>query len=256
MEDYRFLNEFDLKRLREFRKTIVADNSDIKKIELLDKIDRDILRKDDIVSRRVDFSSGRMLYYRPENESKCLELLDKIYIVEIPFLWCSFSNRVNRILSFSGEFEDLYKQKQGFASLMILEKFFSNEEHIYAYEDVYNTYMYIKNYIYYCFTQKNIVEFADVFKDYAFKKKLVVKQFPIIADYLYNMKAGTNLRLSVSPYSLCSRDQLSQIPSNYYFSESYKKLAETIAFGTTVEKLQNQDYVDCKRLLYLPKSIN
>lgn len=219
-----------------------------------------------------NFYSSRMPYYNFDLEKKCNNMLKQIGINELFFFKKSLNDKWNnkggKLQIYNStllEIEEKYHIDKNYLTSSINGIFFNNKYNdmipleifnevfdtpFYAeyYENIYNTFNYIKNSIYRNLTEdkgSNISK-DSLLRDYVQKQSIAYNDLKYIADYLNSINHDGILRSSVSDELL---KNCSSINSN---SMSKSVLAEAIAFGTTLEKLESKNYEDSKRLLYLP----
>jgi len=135
-------------------------------------------------------------------------------------------------------------------SLIKIEDFFENEDYIYGYEFVYNTYNYIKNYVCQILLSNEGATKEDIIASWEEKQIIVEKNIVDIAKYLLKIRSKVNGKISVCNSALKKTVQ----KKGTKFSATQKQLIEAVAFGTTLEKLEVGNYEDSKRLIYLPSS--
>ena len=68
-------------------------------------------------------------------------------------------------------------------------------------------------------------------------------------SYLCEIRNGTNLRLCIANAGLSKTAN----KTGEQFNVQQSLFIDALAFGTTLEKIENGDYEDYKKLLYLPK---
>lgn len=131
-----------------------------------------------------------------------------------------------------------------------LDEFFKDEQNVIDCEGTYNSYMYIKEYIYHLISLNKDANIDDLFKENADKKKIIRESFKDICEYLYNLRESVpNSRLSAF------NNKISYAGKNDRdaFTEQQLLFMDMLAFGTTLEQLEKRDYKDYGRLVYVPK---
>lgn len=247
-----FLDNLSLSELEGLRNYLNTEEESVKK--MLEEIDRKIIFKKNIELGLMDFSSDRMPNYRYENEGRCLELLNEIKLSELSFLEAAMTRDAKGVntmsfLPISRIDKDLKREN---CTLMSLDTFFKNDDYIDCHEGVYNTFNYIKNYIYYLLMNNSSLDRDAVFADYDEKYIMVCEQIADIASYLYEMrKSSEKLKLSIGNAGLHSTTKRKDISKP--LSCFQRRFVDAIAFGTSYEKLEKRDYEDCKRLLFVEK---
>lgn len=150
--------------------------------------------------------------------------------------------------------ESILREKEELASnIAYLETFFQEKENILNYEGAYNTFNYIKKYLYECIKEEksDTENKVLVFQDFTKKKEIVEKDFTTIAKELLNTrKSITNAKLAVFNRGLSQAAK----KTDSIFTPPQKCFIEAIAFGSTLEKLQNKDYSQAKKLIYTPQT--
>lgn len=183
--------------------------------------------------------------YREENEEKYLEIIKNIKINSLPFLCNSLNDRtVNIFPIWRFMTEDNY-------SLFYLEIFYKEPYNTYHREGGFNTYNYIKDYIYGLLLSNSNLSAEDVFYQYDEKMKLVSYNIAEVAAYLYEyMKNVDGIKFSVGRQGLANTAR--RINRNAPLSSYQEKLVQAVAFGISYEKLEARDYEHTKRLLFIP----
>lgn len=236
--DYNFLSNLSLEQLVQLKKCLLEDNDNK---GLLTEIDKAVSYKTFCYR---DFCSDRLPNYRKENEEYYLELAKQINLRDVPFLCDSLNARiVNNFPCPRFYLDDNY-------SLFCLENWFKEILNMYRREGGYNTYNYIKNYIYYLLLNDSNVGVEDIFKQYEEKKLLAKEHVSEIASYLYEyLKNIDGLYLSIGRQGIANtaRRTNNSVPLSPY----QEKLVSAVAFGTSYEKLEDRNYEDSKRLLFI-----
>lgn len=277
--EYSFLDNMSRCEMEDLRtKTL---NDIYEKRSLVEAIDKKIEGK-----FMLNFYSDRIPYYKQENEETCKKILEEIQFDEMYFFTRSFidvGNKGGRIDILSQQtknpFTDLAEiyrirpydldhlihgirinrsfltpmsdkiRKELNVPLGKMEEFFQEDKYIYMYENVFNNYNYIKNYIYKLLLENPNLTKEDVFTDIMKKQSLVRDNIGEIANYLYNIRGDGELKISVSNGGL--KRSANKIGTQITFAQ--QRMIEAVAFGTTVDKLEAHDYEDAKRLIYLPR---
>ena len=255
--DTKFLKTLQLSDLEEL-KDILEDNN-VEKQKLLEIINETIKYRKDLENGELDFSSDRMIYMNDSNQEKIREVLKKLTIDDFLFLEASFKAYTNRRRNFPFEriSEFRFKNKNSvlmysFITLDKLDSFFEDDEdNKFLYEGVYNTLNYIKEYIGYCLDDKEDVSKEVLFSDYEKKKDIVSINFLTLGKYFSDMREGTKLQLSIGNSGFKSTS--TSVKSSKTLTYNQMNLVSAVAFGTSLEKLEEGNYEDCKRLLFLPR---
>jgi len=245
--DFKFLNTLSLTDLENLKESLLLGNED--KIEVLKEIEKIILYKKDVNLGIINYSSDRMTYYKKENADQCIELLSEIELNDLDF----FANSLNaRVVNRHPFFIERFGITSSNVTLNTFEDIFKYPNNIYSHEGVYNTYNYIKDYIYYLLMNNPNVTKEDIFSKFKDKYNLVAKKIPEIASYLYTLKQQTdNSVLSIGNKGLGTATK--RIESERPLTEYQQNIVGAVEFGTTIEKLEDSNYDDCKRLLFTPR---
>lgn len=133
--------------------------------------------------------------------------------------------------------------------LIILDEVFSDEDNQRNYKGAYTTYKYIINHLENVLTEENSNSDSEiVYKDYSKKIVLIKENIYTIANELFKLKRETkNGRLAVHDLSL---ESLTSVKGRNCFTYNQKLLIKCLAFGTTLEKLEDGNYEDAKQLIY------
>lgn len=216
-----------------------------------------------------DFCSCRIAYYDFNLESECSNILGQLDINELFFFKKSLRDKTNNkggkfqiYNSTLLEIEKKYHIEPKYLTSTINGVFFNNRDtsiipleifnevfdipfYVKYYEGIYNTFNYIKNTIYMHLNEdkNNSISKDILFKDYYQKQCIAYSNLEDIVEYLNSINSECILKSSV-----CDDILINNIKNNLNKSV----LAEAIAFGTTLEKLESNNYEDSKRLLYLP----
>jgi len=187
------------------------------------------------------YRSDRLPNYDEIYKSQCNNLLDKLSIYDIPFLFsssfCDPGNRAGNL------------NRQGHECLGELDQFFSNPENRYNYEAASNTFHFLKDYLYFRLGHSNgRLTVSDLFEDYPEKQFLVSDKLSDIAMELFVIRNALDARISIGNSSLISMVKKGRNVS----SSSQDNFIEAVAFGSTLEELKRDDYSGAKRLIYVP----
>lgn len=215
--------------------------SDGKDLELIEYVSNRLSYINSVNGDFNSYSSSRVVEHSQDDENRCKELFYDFYVGDFPFLIMTFYSNVNRkkVFLYNGHFCD-----PSVLSLMQLDNFFLDEKNISDYEASYNALNLIKSRIY-------STGDSSLFKDSSKKKEICKLRFGEITKYICEIKNGTKLKLSTGERGLI--DAL-----NGGFKDnslSHSALVDGYAFSTSLEKLENGNYEDCKRLLYLPRNV-
>ena len=247
---YKFLNSLNLDQLEELKVSLSSSDNGLK--DLLDEIESVISIRTRIENGVIDFSSDRLSNYRKENEGRCIELLSELTLNDVPFLRGAFSAReVNRMGPLlTARIDDNLSDN---FNLLTLNEFFSEPYTVFCYEGVYNSLNYVKNQIYYYLLNNSNVSKSELFDGMEYKMELTSKQLADIASYLYEIKKlSSQLKVSTGNAGISGTRKRSDKKDT--LSSYQKRFVQAVAFGTTCEKLENGNYEDCKRLLFIPRS--
>lgn len=259
-----FINKLNSTQLKELESIILDENlreSFLKEINLI------ISSKENRNNNSNVFAVEEIPYYDEKLESKCFDILEQISIENFYFLTRSFVEKGNGESLFANKAVlDYLVDCSGVSRkilmmvfenpnicghnlyLSIFEKFFSEENLQNRYKRSFNIYNYIKSYIYQCLRSESSVDRETIFKDYGLKQLIVERKLQEIAAYLMEMRGNGDLKCSVANAGLSRTAKKVSGKVTFY----QKRLIEAVAFGTTLEKLENGNYEDSKKLIYLP----
>ena len=269
--EYKFLEELTYKELKELESVLLEEN---KRKEFMEEIKN---RKIEIARIIPVFNSDSVPNYDSRLENKCSKVLENILVNELPFFLGSMRSPRNTMFSNFYDIEEHYEsQAKVNDDLRLLLQIFS---HLYFYyrnnilpsetlrlkkvDDIfknnptlqgeligpYNMLNYIKDYIYSLLKQNPNIDREDVFKDYSEKKELVNLRLRDISSYLLEIRNGTNLKLCICNLSLSKNAE----KVSKYNTADQDLFIDTLAFGTTLEKIKNRNYEDYQKLFYLPQ---
>ena len=133
-----------------------------------------------------------------------------------------------------------------------LDKIFQSEQNRLDYQGTYAAFQYVKKHIGERLTAATEeTENELVWKDFDKKKIIVTEDLAPIASYILTQRNQIpGARVFVNNGGLSRTTKKKKECSPTYVQ---KRLIDAIAFGTTIEKLQQQNYEDTKQLIYLPK---
>lgn len=269
--EYKFLEELTYKELKELESVLLEEN---KRKEFMEEIKN---RKIEIARIIPVFNSDSVPNYDSRLENKCSKVLENILVNELPFFLGSMRSPRNTMFSNFYDIEEHYEsQAKVNDDLRLLLQISS---HLYFYyrnnilpsetlrlkkvDDIfknnptlqgeligpYNMLNYIKDYIYSLLKQNPNIDREDVFKDYSEKKELVNLRLRDISSYLLEIRNGTNLKLCICNLSLSKNAE--KVSKHNTIDQDL--FIDTLAFGTTLEKIKNRNYEDYQKLFYLPQ---
>ncbi len=134
--------------------------------------------------------------------------------------------------------------------LRYLEMFFTSEENKALYEGAYNSYMYIKDYLYRLLAYNNDISIQSILNEQ--KEKIIITREYIqeICKHLLNLRTRiTDSRLSA--FNNKVRFVAKRKPDN--FTDHQNQFVDLVAFGTTKDNLKSKDFSDIERLIYIPR---
>lgn len=269
--EYKFLEELTYKELKELESVLLEENKRKEFMEEIKNIKIEIARIIPV------FNSDSVPNYDSRLENKCSKVLENILVNELPFFLGSMRSPRNTMFSNFYDIEEHYEsQAKVNDDLRLLLQISS---HLYFYyrnnilpsetlrlkkvDDIfknnptlqgeligpYNMLNYIKDYIYSLLKQNPNIDREDVFKDYSEKKELVNLRLRDISSYLLEIRNGTNLKLCICNLSLSKNAE----KVSKYNTADQDLFIDTLAFGTTLEKIKNRNYEDYQKLFYLPQ---
>lgn len=138
-----------------------------------------------------------------------------------------------------------------FQTLAYLDEFFKDVNNCLNYQGSYTTFKYVKNYLKTILIEDIPENDSElVFKNGKIKLTLATeKLIPIANELLILRNSIPNSRISVCNQGL--KRTANKVPGSQISFEQ-QIFINAIAFGTTLEKLENDNYEDVKQLLYLP----
>ena len=226
------------KKLEDLYSELLASGKDA---ELTEYVGSRLARINEINRDFRNYSSSRVIEHSMADEKRCLDMFKEFYVSQFQFLADSTHSRVNRIGVFMIDQKIVYPYNMTLAEL---DEFFHDDLNVYNYEGAYNTLNFIKNRFY-------AVGNDSVFLNFAEKKAICRLRLGDIAKYILDIKSGTKLKLSIGEVGL-----VRTMNSGYKSSRPYQNtMVEAFAFGTDLNKLKDENYEDCKRLLYLPRNV-
>ncbi len=131
-----------------------------------------------------------------------------------------------------------------------LDAFFANEENRVLYEGTFNSYMYIKDYLYRLLALDKTISITQVFDEQRKKVSIAKQYIQEISIYLLGIRSRiTDSRLSAfnNKLKFVAKSKPSELTR---FQRQY---IELVSFGTSLDKLKNKDFSDIERLIYIPK---
>ena len=144
--------------------------------------------------------------------------------------------------------QELYQKVQ---KLSYLDEVFSDQKNCRNYQGSYITFQYIKSYLEDVLVEDNLQSDADlVFRYYEKKIEIVTENLiPIAQQLLLSKDSMPGARIAVCNNSLT---KIANKKPSSLITYRQKTFIEAIAFGTTLGKLQSENYEDAKQLIYLP----
>lgn len=267
--DYKYLSYCSKEELKNLKS--IVENSSVKDEKLLIDIDQ-MLEKQKILD--YDFSSDNIPHYQKELEKKCNIIFNQLDFSKLFFFMTSFCEKGNGddfsnpnvtcdLKKYYGQYVPMFrllveqplfsrpKQSmcEGYIYLSQIDNMFKKNYYKEHYEGSYNILNYIKNYIYLMLSIDETANLDTIFQDYSAKKLLVENNLSNISSYLIKIRENTNLRSSLSNYGL-SRNARKKCEK---LTPSQEVLIDALAFGTTIDKIENKDYSDFQKILYLPR---
>ena len=135
-------------------------------------------------------------------------------------------------------------------SFSYLEEFFQNKLNQVLYEGCYNSYMYVKEYIFQMLMLYPNLTKEDILADWQTKLELVMSEFFAICNYLYQARSKVpNGRLSACNDKIV---YYAKYPHEK-FNDKQELFSSMLSFGTTLDKIKEKNYEDYKRLIYVPR---
>ena len=143
---------------------------------------------------------------------------------------------------------ELYQKVQ---KLSYLDEVFRDQKNCMNYQGSYITFQYVKSYLEGVLVEDNLQLDADlVYRNYKKKIEIVTENLiPIAQQLLLSRDSIPGARIAVCNNSLT---RIANKKPSSLITYRQKMFIEAIAFGTTLEKLQSENYKDAKQLIYLP----
>lgn len=234
----KYVYELSKRQLKDLYNELCLENNNSalfesveRRLEYIEKVDND----------SISYSSDRVVEHTEEDEKRWEQFMKEVRVSDFPFLADSTYRCSNRIGIFMEDGEFFYPAVM---SLAQLAAFYNSEKRIYDYEGTYNALNYIRDRFY------NVGDSA-LFQDLDEKRRICELRLGSIARYVLDIKNGTKLKLAVGDTGL-----IRSAHGTYRQLHPYQKsFIDAVAFGSDLEKLESGNYEDCKRLLYLPRSV-
>lgn len=136
-------------------------------------------------------------------------------------------------------------------TLAYLDEIFKNINNVLAYQGSYTVFQYVKAYLKEVL-KEGLPQTDDdlINQDFDQKLEIVLSNLSSVASYLLNIRNQIpNLKLAICNHGL---SRTARKIEGTGISQDQRVFAKGIAFGTTLEKLQNGNYEDAKSLIFLP----
>lgn len=136
-------------------------------------------------------------------------------------------------------------------TLAYLDEIFKDINNVLAYQGSYTVYQYVKSYLREVL-KEGLPETDDdlIYKDFEQKIEIVLSNLSSVATYLLNIRDQIpNSKLAICNHGL---SRTARKIEGTGISQDQKVFAKSIAFGTTLEKLQDGNYEDAKSLIFIP----
>ena len=160
----------------------------------------------------------------------------------------------NAIISFDNPIlydDEFIKMVNDVKKLSYLDKLFNNEEMIHLYEATYNSYLFLKNHLRKCLDDNsNESDYNLIYKDYELKKKIVSNNINEIASTLLILRN----KIKNSKCSICNMglSKMAKKEKGTQITMQQIIFVECIALVLSLEDLENKNYEDAKKLIYVP----
>lgn len=226
--------------------------------ELQRKVDLEYAKRmgDDRYLAQTKYRSSRLPNFDYSYLEKCNQLIFNFDIMRLGLLWseaCLDKKNNSRgdfyigMFGTDGSAIDL-KLRHNLAYLSLI---FQNECMQREYECAYNAVNFVVNSIYKALGNHfcSIDTVDDLFKDFALKKEVVYNNFSNVIKYLRNESFSImDSRLFVGNYVLAKN------PSKSVRVVRAQGLIDAVAFGCSLDELQQGNYEGAKRLIYVPEN--
>lgn len=205
-----------------------------------------------------EFKSERLPDYNSDYLYRAKQLSLEFDVFSLPFTWrcaCFDSHNNSKGDFYVGMFgkdksnlDQKWMHNLGYLSLL-----FQDESLWRNYEGTYNVINYMVNGIYRELMRNdgNVENVSDLFRDLPEKEEIVRDKFRDVVDYLWTIRSEVvDSRSSVDNHGLT----LNRAKTKKKLSLSQKALIEAVAYGCSLEELEDGNYEGAKRLIYVPCS--
>lgn len=224
--------------------------------KLRNELNQEIERKTHSTVDLRNYSSSRLPEFYEEYKEKCMKLLDELTYTDVSYLIMpaitDYGNNYGIDFRYHPDPTVAKIYRESHNHIRILDNLFEEKSSlIYYYEGIHNTLNYMKTYMSTMLNSgQNIETKADLFLDFEEKKKLITTNFKSIAEYLLHVRNQVpNSRLSVNNHVLVKN--ANKRSGNVTHRQSL--FISAIAFGSTLEKLKEENYEEATRLLFVPQ---
>lgn len=202
------------------------------------------------------YKSDRFPDFKDEYSNLYKQVLSKIDAFELEFLWRrGFFTCKNNLKGafYPGEYgismSDFKSESNSIQSLVNIFDESSDLKNFY--EGTYNTLNYVVNGVYKAVNSFNgeVSDKNELFKDFPIRALVVQEHFVDIVEYLWQVREVVpDAKLCICNHGLAkNRGKTSKT-----ITPDQKMLIQAIAFGCTLEELEEKNYEGAKRLIYVP----
>lgn len=206
----------------------------------------------------LDYTSNRLPNYQEQYRNLCNMLLMEQTILDYKFLFQEGFNAAGN--NISGDFSYVLHTLQNtnykyyykwYHNLGYISLLFQDDKLKKEYEGTYNTLNYLINAIYkeIDFYDGRIPSKERIFTDITLRREAIEDNFLKIVEYLWQIrKSIPNSRLSVGNHGLTKNRN----KSGDSFSITQQLFIDALAYGCTLNELEDNNFEGAKRLIYVP----
>ena len=205
----------------------------------------------------LNYTSDRLPNYQEQYRNLCNMLLMEQTVLDYKFLFCEGFNASgnnmcgdfsNILPDYNTNYRFYYKWNYNLGYITLL---FQDDKLKRDYEGTYNTLNYLINAIYkeIDFYDGRISSKERLFTDIVLRREAVEDNFLKIVEYLWQTrKSIPNSRLSVGNHGLTKN----RSKSGDSLSITQQLFIDAIAYGCTLNELEDNNFEGAKRLIYVP----
>lgn len=240
------ISSYSLSELLEIKEII--ENEELRK-----KVYQEIQQKNSMKGINFEqYSSARLPEFYDVYRDHCLKIFNQLNFTDVSFLMNRACRENANNCGGDFKFQQFQVYQESYTSMQRMDSFFlEDSRNIYYYEGVYNAINYIKTYIStMLYHNQKIENKDDLFRDFEEKKKLVTTNLKDISEYLLRIRTEVmDSRLCIGNHALSKNAN----KSGEFLSKNQLYFISSIAFGSTLEKLKEENYEEAARLLFVPQ---